>query len=404
MPQSPDDLAGRRGRTLRGAALTGAAALSIGLGAAGVVVLGADESAPATTATRYGALQVTTPEAGGANCPDRDGDTNDAVDEVALLSVALQDAPSTTDAADGSELSVADVAERANPAVVTVTNESTDLGAQAVPVGAGSGFIIDAEGHVVTNEHVVSGADELTVQFFDGTEVPATVVGRDEIQDVAVLRLDLSGGEEVPGTVAFGDSDAVRPGERVVAIGSSLGEFTNTVSDGTVGAVDREFGPASNLIQHDAEIYPGNSGGPLLNLAGEVIGVNFAGVGGGESPIDVAPARLGFALAANDVREVVDQLIATGEVVRPYLGITGEAGDDGQVVVEIQAGTPADEAGLQEGDLITALDGQAIGGDTSFLDLLLERAPGDTVTLTVERDGAEQEIEVVLAERPADLQ
>jgi 2-alkenal reductase len=405
MSQSPDDPAARRGRSFRAVALAGAAAMSLGLGAAGVLALDGDGSAPA--ASRFALFQATTPEAGAKECPERGGsrDVVDAGPEVALLSVAAQDAGTATDpSADPANLSVADVYERANPAVVTITNEVDGFGAQQVPAGAGSGFIIDGEGRVVTNEHVVSGADELSVEFFDGTVVTASVVGRDEPSDVAVLQLDLSGGEEVPGTVAFGDSDAVRPGDRVVAIGSSLGVFTNSVSDGTVGAVDRDLGPLRNLVQHDAEIYPGNSGGPLLNLAGEVVGVNVAGVGGGESPIDAAPARLGFALAANDVREVVDELIATGEVVRPYLGITGEPTDDGQFVVEVQPGTPADEAGLEQGDLITALDGQSFDGETSFLDLLLERAPGDTVTLTVERDGAEQEIEVVLAERPADLQ
>ncbi|MDP9365075.1 MAG: S1C family serine protease [Chloroflexota bacterium] len=405
MPQNPDDLAVRRGRSVRVAALAGAAFLSLGLGAAGVLAL--DGDGPVPTASRFAAFQVTTPEAGTKECPERNGnrEVGDAGPEVALLRAAAQDAGAATQPSDVSaDLSVADVAEQTNPAVVTITSESEGFGAQQVPVGAGSGFIVDAEGRVVTNEHVVDGADELSVEFFDGTTVPATVVGRDEIQDIAVVQLDLSGGQEVPGTVAFGDSDAVRPGDRVVAIGSSLGEFTNTVSDGTVGAVGRELANFQNLIQHDAEIYPGNSGGPLLNLAGEVVGVNVAGVGGGDSPIDVAPARLGFALAANDVREVVDQLVATGEVVRPYLGIVGDPTDDGQVVVEVEGGTPAAEAGLEAGDVITAIDGQALDGQTSFLDLLLERAPGDTVALTIERDGAEQEIEVVLAERPADLQ
>lgn len=396
MPQTPDDHTERRGRSLRAAALAGATALSLGLGAAGVLAFDAADPAPA--ATGYAAFQATSPETGDEGCPERDRAVVGA-EQVSLLSVAVQDTATGAEA----ELSVADVAERANPAVVTITNSSAELGAQEVPSGVGSGFIIDAEGHVVTNEHVVSGADELTVQFLDGTSVPATVVGGDELQDIAVLQLDLSDGEEVPGTVAFGDSDAVRPGERVVAIGSTLGEFTNTVSDGTVGAIDRELGSTSNLIQHDAEIYPGNSGGPLLNLAGEVVGVNFAGVGGG-SPIDVAPARIGFAIAANEVRDIVDQLIANGEIVRPYLGITGESTDAGQQVIEVQSGTPAEEAGLESGDLITAIDDQPLDGQTSFLDLLLERAPGDTVSLTVERDGDEREIEVVLAERPDDLQ
>ena len=388
----------RHGRSLRGGTIAGAAALSLGLGAAGVLALEGAVSAP--RAPGLAAAQVTTREASNTLCPERDGGQTNG-EEVALLSTALQDA-SPEDGAGGVtvDLSVADVAERANPAVVTITSLTNGFGSQAVPVGAGSGFIIDAEGHVVTNNHVVEGADELTVQFLDGTAVPATVVGRDDLQDIAVLQLKLSGEERVPGIAVLGDSSAVRPGDQVVAIGSSLGELTNTVSDGTVGAIDRELYGLPNLIQHDAEIYPGNSGGPLLNLRGEVVGVNVAGIGGGRGTIEVAPARIGFAIASDAVREIVDELIANGAVARPYLGITGEQTSGGQVVVEVLDGTPAAEAGLLVGDVITAVDGEAIDGRTSLLDLLLEREPGDSVALTVDRSGSEQEIEVVLGQRP----
>ncbi len=394
MPDTDSTLsAGGAGRSrLRSGVLTGAAGLGLVLGGAGALALDTND-APArwTGAT----LAQTDPNGADKLCPERDAAG------VTLLRFAAQDAPAQPEA--GAELSVADVAEQANPAVVTITVLSGGFGAQAVPVGAGSGFIIDAEGHVVTNNHVVAGAEELSVEFFDGTTTTATVVGRDPVQDVAVIQLDLADGEELPGTVAFGDSDAVRPGDRVVAIGSSLCELTNTVSDGTVCAVDRELFGTSNLIQHDAEICPGNSGGPLLNLQGEVVGVNVAGIGGTQG-IDVAPARIGFAIASNAVEEIAAQLIANGEIPRPFLGITGEPIDGGQAVIEVSPGTPADEAGLQEGDVITAINGEAIEGRTSLLDLLLQYAPGDTVTLSVERDGTAQEIEIVLGERPLDLE
>ena len=395
----------RARRSLRATALVGLSVLSLGLGTAGVVALNDDDRSPAAGGSVL--AQETTPDGRTKDCPERDGG------EATLLAFAAQDATAAAGQAQqplpSGDLSVADVAERANPAVVTITNLQNGFGAdEALPFGAGSGFIIDAEGHVVTNNHVVDDADELTVQFFDGTTVPATVVGRDELQDVAVLQLDLSGGEEVPGILAFGDSETVRAGDQVVSIGSSLGEFTNTVTDGTVGAVDRSLGGLPNLIQHDVPIWRGNSGGPLLNLRGEVIGVNVAGIGGERDRgdfQDALPAQIAFAIESNAVREVAEELIANGVVERPYLGISGEATEEGQLVLEVVAGGPADEAGIEEGDVITAINGQAIDGrDNSLLDLLLELEPGETATLTVDRDGAEQEVEVVLGLRPEETQ
>jgi S1-C subfamily serine protease len=241
----------------------------------------------------------------------------------------------TTSAPAATELSVADAAEKTNPAVVTILNlqplDQADLrgfdgieglpglpdipgidevpgidgddGSEAlpgieeapgegtgdnpqidepaedtlVPVGTGSGFIVDEEGHVVTNAHVVDGAQELMVALADGTEVPATVVGSDALLDVAVLELDLPAGESVPGVATFGDSSALRAGDQVIAVGNALGSFPNTVSEGTVNGTDRAFpneGGLTTMIQHDAEIWHGNSGGPLLNLQGDVVGVN----------------------------------------------------------------------------------------------------------------------------------
>jgi S1-C subfamily serine protease len=355
------------------------------------------------------------------------------------------------DAAPTSEMSVADVAERTNPAVVTIVNmqplsqanmsgfpdfegipglpdipgidelpgiegvpgaDGTEGGQQIqssedsdtlVPVGTGSGFIVDEAGHVVTNAHVVEGAQDLSVALFDGTETTAKLVGRDLILDVAVLQLDLPAGTSVPGIATFGDSAELRAGEQVVAIGTALGSFPNSVSEGTVNAVDRSFpteGGLTMMIQHDAEIWHGNSGGPLLNLHGEVVGVNTAGIGSGMMGADTGSADMAFAVESNTVCAAAAELIASGEIVWPYLGIQGEAAADGETVVEVVDDGPSAEAGLEVGDVITAFDGQELNPQNSLLDLLFSHEPGDVVDVTVDRDGAIESFQVTLGERP----
>jgi S1-C subfamily serine protease len=274
-------------------------------------------------------------------------------------------------------------------------------------VGAGSGWIYDAEGHVVTNAHVVDGAEEVQVQFHDGTTAMATVVGIDPLQDVAVLKLDLEEGQELPGVATVGDSSDLRPGEGVVAIGSPLGEYTNSVSEGIVGGLDRSLqtdmgSSLANLIQHDAPISSGNSGGPLLNMRGEVIGMNVA-------KIDTAGAQgvsvsgLNFAIDGNTVVDKVEQIISDGEVVYPYLGVETQQGETGTLVVNVVEGGPAEEAGLQPGDVITGVDGVEIGPNADLTQLLYQHLPGDTIDLTIEREGEKIVISVTLGERPSSL-
>jgi S1-C subfamily serine protease len=352
--------------------------------------------------------------------------------------------------AQASEMSVADVAEKANPAVVTILNlqpfSQADLSGISgiegfpdlpqlpgidelpgseqgpdddgdgtgqvddsvdsdtlIPAGSGSGFIVDESGHVITNAHVVGGAEELTAVLSDGSEVPATVVGSDELLDVAILKLELPAGESVPGIATFGDSSSLRAGDQVVAIGNALGSFPNTVSEGTVNATDRSFpseGGLTTWIQHDAEIWHGNSGGPLLNLRGEVVGVNTAGIGSGMMGADSGSADMAFAVEGNTVCSAAADLLANGKITWPYLGIQGEAIAEGQSVVEVVEDGPSAAAGIEPGDVITAFDGQEISRTNSLLDLLFGREPGDVVTVTVERDGASQTFEVTLGERP----
>jgi 2-alkenal reductase len=337
-----------------------------------------------------------------------------------------QTAPECLPAVAG-QLSVAEIAELANPAVVTITNlaamaeqagsqevaqaetaeESVPQAENVLPVGTGSGFIIDESGIVVTNSHVVFGADELEVRFFDGTTVPGTVVGLDDpdLLDVAVVQLELPAGTTVPGVLTLGDSAAVRSGDRVVAIGSALGEFTNTVTEGMVNAVSRSLGTygLSSLIQHDAEIWRGNSGGPLLNMQGEVVGVNSAGLSSNEMSATSA-ADIAFAISSNAVQAIVDEVLATGTVARPYLGIVGQPVANGHEISVVEEGMPAAQAGLQAGDIIVAVNGQALDGETNLLELIFGFRPGDTVTLEILRDGAQQTIDLVLGTRPVNSQ
>jgi 2-alkenal reductase len=312
-------------------------------------------------------------------------------------------------AAAGPTMDAVAIVERVAPAVVTVINLQQTTGpvgatGQAQPAGAGTGFIIDEQGHIVTNEHVVSGGTAFDVIFVNGETRPATLVGADPTSDLAVVKVDGS----VPATVQLGDADALRVGEPVLAIGSPLGAFTNTVTEGIVSALDRtypELGTYTDLIQHDAAINPGNSGGPLFNAAGEVVGVNTLGIPEAQG--------LFFAIPSTTVRHIEATLIENGRVVYPYFGVvtvpvTGSlAGqlelpvENGALVTEpVPTDSPAGKAGIQEGDVILALDGQTIDRETPFVEALFQFQPGDTIPVTVQREDEQLEVSVTLAERP----
>lgn len=301
------------------------------------------------------------------------------------------------------------VVQDVGPAVVTVINQQQARGGQLLDAGAGTGFIISDKGYIVTNQHVVDGGMGFEVILADGETRQAQLVGEDRLADLAVLQID----GDIPATVPLADSDSLQPGQRVLAIGSPLGAFTNTVTRGIVSAVNRDFpgaGTYANLVQHDAAINPGNSGGPLLNLAGQVVGVNTLGI---QKNADGTPAQgLFFAVPSNQVRQVAAELIANGRVVYPYLGVgyapltasvvaqLDLAARSGVVVTEVERGGPADRANLQTEDVILAVDGHPIDADNTFIEVLSDFRPGDQVRLTIQRGERQIETQTTLTERP----
>ena len=284
-------------------------------------------------------------------------------------------------------------------------------------VSAGSGFIVTADGMIVTNRHVVADtAADYTVLFNDGSQAPARVLARDEFQDLAVLRVDR---QDLP-TLSFGDAADIKPGQTAIAIGNALGEFSNTISVGVVSGLHRsvmtsggggEAEELQELIQTDAAINPGNSGGPLLNLRGEVIGVNVAMASGAEN--------IGFAIPANYAKRDIESVRDRGRIVYPFIGIrylmiTKELAEERKLAVESGAllvagdgsgavvpGSPADTAGLREGDIVTALDGATVDLEHPLASLIREHKAGDQVQLTVRRGNETLAIDVRLEERTA---
>jgi 2-alkenal reductase len=303
---------------------------------------------------------------------------------------------------------------------VTVVNRLDSpqgFGAEA----RGSGVIIDKDGRIITNNHVVEGAQQggLQVIFYNGDTVSANLVGADSISDLAVLKVD----GPVPGTAELGNSANLKVGETVVAIGSALGDFENTVTAGVVSGLNRSLQrddgiTMEDMIQTDAAINHGNSGGPLLNLLGNVIGINTAVVRGDSGSGDVAEG-LGFAIPVDTVKTISQQLIRSGQVARPFLGVSvqainrsissyynlrdenGNLLETGVLIVEVSPRTAAAQAGLQAGDVILRLNDMQLGADQPLANALTNFKPGDTVTLTIVRDGRTQQVQVTLGSRPS---
>jgi putative serine protease PepD len=307
--------------------------------------------------------------------------------------------PQVQNAADRSgTLDAQQVYAQAKDSVVYVTAQ-TDQGE-----GTGSGFVISRAGLIVTNAHVVEGATTVSVKVGDGATHPATVVGRDESTDLAVLRVDDSAGTTFE-PLTFADSSHLQVGDTTYAIGNPFG-LDHTLTSGVVSALDRQIDAPNGyaidkVIQTDAPINPGNSGGPLLDDHGRVIGVNSQILNGGGSA-ENGNVGIGFAIPSNTVRSIAAQLASDGQVEHAYLGVQlapTESGTGAQVA-GLASGAPAEQAGLQEGDTIVALDGTPVDGADALAAAIGGHKPGDEVRLTVERDGARQTVTVALGTQP----
>ncbi len=308
--------------------------------------------------------------------------------------------------------------ERVSPGVVALLV----AGEQGL-VGSGSGFVLDKEGHIVTNFHVVEGATQVQVNFPSGIKVRGTVIGEDRDSDLAIVKVDVAPEELVP--LPLGDSGQLQVGQLVIAIGNPFG-LNGTMTTGIVSSLGRTLSSlnlsptggafsAGDIIQTDAAINPGKSGGPLLNLNGEVVGINRA-IRTETSTADGSPANsgIGFAVSVNILKRVAPSLIANGFYEYPYLGVAtypelplelmeelGRTRSFGALVTNVVAGSPAEAAGIQPGDLLLAIDGIEI---RSFGDMIAylftEKAPGETVVFEVLRNGEEIEVPLVLGKRP----
>jgi putative serine protease PepD len=303
------------------------------------------------------------------------------------------------------------VYEQAKDSVAYITADVTQqsagpFGQTEQGTATGSGFVVRSDGYIVTNDHVVDSASSVKVKIGDGRTLPARVVGTDPSTDLAVLKVDQTGLKPL----TLGDSDAAEVGDPVDAIGNPFG-LDRTLTTGVVSALQREISSPNgfsidNVIQTDAAINPGNSGGPLFNAAGQVIGVNSQiETGGSTSGGESGNVGIGFAIPSNTVKAVVDQLIASGKVSHAYLGVSStDASSSGAKVASVTSGGPAASAGLQPGDVITSLGGEAVSNSSALSSLVDEHKPGDTVALTVTRDGQRKTLDVTLAQRPATTQ
>ncbi len=333
-------------------------------------------------------------------------------------------APLTTEIPRVETNVFADVAERVSPAVVTVITTKVEpalkLGRSPIPrwffgskpempappvEGTGSGVIVRKDGVILTNNHVVEGAQSVEVLLPTEERLSAEIIGTDPQSDLAVLKIE---GKDFP-TIPFGDSDALRVGQWVMAIGSPFGAgLEHTVTAGIVSAKGRRMGLATyeNYIQTDAAINPGNSGGALVNTAGQLIGINTAIISrsGGNQGI-------GFAIPANLARGIAEELIAHGEVTRGYLGAMvqdvdgllaealGRDNAQGVILAEINEGEPAAKAGLERGDLVVRYNGEDVINMADLMQRVADTKPGETATLSIVRDGKEFDVDVVLGTR-----
>jgi putative serine protease PepD len=313
-------------------------------------------------------------------------------------------ATSTVQPAAATTTGLTQIYKQATPGVVDITvtqaaGNSFGFGQQSSQA-EGTGFVYDTKGDIVTAAHVVDGATSIKVDFQDGKTATAKLVGKDDSTDTAVIKVDVASSELHPLTI--GSSAGLQPGDEVVAIGSPFG-LTETMTAGIVSAIGRTITAPNNYsisgaIQTDAPINHGNSGGPLLNASGQVVGVNVqidSNSNGSEG--------VGFATPVDTVKSVADTLISGGKVQHAYLGIqvSDAANNDGAKIGSVVSGSPADNAGLKAGDVITAIGGKKISTADDLTAAVNVYKPGDKATLTVDRDGSTKSISVTFGTRPS---
>lgn len=316
----------------------------------------------------------------------------------------------------GQVLTPAEVyASNAGSVVGIVTQVTTNVwGQQVAQAASGSGFVLTQNGYIVTNYHVIEDADSVTVKFKNGDEFPAEIVGSEEENDVAVLKIDAQGLTPV----RLGSSDDLVVGEQVAAIGNPLGEMTFSQTVGYVSALDKPLtmsdGNVINVLQTDCAINSGNSGGPLFNMYGQVIGITNAKYSNNGSS-GASIEGICFAIPIDDVKDIIKDLMEHGYVTgKPYVGVTlatvnaqaaaqyGRPG--GAYVQSVVAGAAADKAGLKKGDIITAVDGEEVDGHAAFIDIKNRHRAGDTVTLTIDREAKSMTLTLTFDEQKPDDQ
>ncbi len=379
-----------------------------GSGLVGLVVAASLISAVLASAGTYGVLRAT-------------GSLDVAATTQTLARGETTSAPQPGAADDQSAITT--VAANVSPAIVTITESGStanpnDPFGQVPTSGIGSGVIFDSHGWIVTNKHVVAGSTQLQVALQDGREFSGTIYGIDTLTDLAIVKVDATG---LP-TAPIGDSSAAKVGQLAIAIGSPLGTYTNSVTSGIISAFGRTIQvqdgtTINNLIQTDAAINPGNSGGALLDARGTVVGINTA--------VAQTAEGIGFAIPINIARPIMEQALAGQKLARPWIGIRYQAltlqiADQAKLPVSAGAwlqpsaasgstspavvpGSPAEKAGLKEGDIITSVNGVKISTTAPLDDILTQYTPGTTVALDVLRNGASITLSLTLGTRPANL-
>ena len=363
---------------------------------------------------RYMKAHMSTENETGESVQGNNKENNGTPSDTNVLEGDRQNVSINVDKIDTSkQMSAAEIYElNVNSTVGITTSITTNYwGYTTTSAASGSGFVYSSDGYIITNYHVIEGSDSISVSLYDGTSLDAKLVGYDESNDLAVLKVEKD--DLVP--VIIGDSDKMRVGDTVLAIGNPLGELTFSLTLGTVSALDREVtfsgGMTMNLIQTDCAINSGNSGGALFNLYGEVIGITNAKYSG-NSASGASIDNIGFAIPMNQVRALVDSIIEIGYVVKPYIGVTvtdvseeaqGYGLPAGAAIQGVVEDSPADEAGLKKNDIVTHVNGEEISSSADLVKHVSESAPGDVLTLTVLRKGKTKEISITVGEQSQDM-